>query len=178
MGICIFGGSSCKSRPLDYPQHSLASLLALFCDFTADKRYQVADWRIRPLPHEMLHYARSDTHFLLYVYDQLRNSLLERAQGKQDLVRQVLHRSEETALKLYTRVYYDAERGFGMNGWRSMLKKQFGHKGASTLRDDYGASEDTAMWGLGEMGQKKERVFKRLHAWRDAVARSEDESPL
>lgn len=126
----------------------------------------------------MLHYARSDTHFLLYVYDQLRNSLLERAQGKQDLVRQVLKRSEETALKLYTRVHYDAERGFGMNGWRGMLKKQFGHKGASTLRDDYGGSEDTTMWGLGEMGQKKERVFKRLHAWRDAVARSEDESPL
>lgn len=163
---------------LDYPQHSLASLLALFCDFTADKRYQVADWRIRPLPHDMLHYARSDTHFLLYVYDQLRNSLLERAQGKQDLVRQVLKRSEDTALKLYTRVHYDAERGFGMNGWRAMLKRQFGHKGAPTLRDDYGSSEDTAIWGIGEVGQKKERVYKRLHAWRDAVARKEDESPL
>ncbi|GHJ85735.1 hypothetical protein NliqN6_2137 [Naganishia liquefaciens] len=166
------------TKVLHYPQHSLASLLALFCDFTADKRYQVADWRIRPLPHEMLHYARSDTHFLLYVYDQLRNSLLERAQGKQDLIRQVLKRSEETALKLYTRVSYDAERGFGMNGWRSLLKKQMGHKGATTLRDEYGSSGDTAVWGLGEMGQKKERVFKRLHAWRDTVARSEDESPF
>lgn len=162
----------------DYPQHSLASLLTLFCDFTADKRYQVADWRIRPLPSEMLHYARSDTHFLLYVYDQLRNSLLERAQGKQDLVRQVLNRSEDTALKIYTRVYYDAERGFGMNGWRAMLKRQFGHKGAMTMADDYGSNKDIGMWGIGEVGQKKERVFKRVHAWRDAVAREEDESPL
>lgn len=38
----------------------------------ADKRFQLADWRVRPLTQEMLHYARSDTHFLLYCYDKLR----------------------------------------------------------------------------------------------------------
>lgn len=65
-----------------------------------------------------------------------------------------------------------------MNGWRAMLKRQFGHKGAITMMDEYGSSKDIGMWGIGEMGQKKERVFKRLHAWRDAVAREEDESPL
>lgn len=31
----------------DFPKHSLASLLEMYCDFTADKRYQLADWRIR-----------------------------------------------------------------------------------------------------------------------------------
>jgi exosome complex exonuclease RRP6 len=126
----------------------------------------------------MLHYARSDTHFLLYVYDQLRNSLLERAQGKQDLVRQVLKRSEDTALKLYSRVHYDAEKGYGMHGWRAMLRRQMGHKGAMTLMPEYGSSEDIGIWGIGELAKKKERVFKRLHAWRDAVSREEDESPL
>ncbi|KAJ9125250.1 hypothetical protein QFC22_000205 [Naganishia vaughanmartiniae] len=166
------------TKVLHYPQHSLASLLTLFCDFTADKRYQVADWRIRPVPAEMLHYARSDTHFLLYVYDQLRNSLLERAQGKQDLVRQVLKRSEDTALKLYTRIHYDAEKGFGMHGWRAMLKRQMGHKGSMTMMPEYGNSDDIGIWGIGELAKKKERVFKRLHAWRDAVSREEDESPF
>ena len=34
-----------------------------------DKRYQLADWRIRPLPREMQHYARLDTHYLLYIHD-------------------------------------------------------------------------------------------------------------
>jgi hypothetical protein len=29
--------------------------------FTADKRYQLADWRIRPLPQHMINYARADT---------------------------------------------------------------------------------------------------------------------
>jgi hypothetical protein len=146
-----------------------ASLLALFCDFTADKRYQVADWRIRPLPHEMLHYARVELECrLLGSLEHLPNEILF-----------PLCALEQAVAKLVVHVEpYDAERGFGMNGWRSLLKKQMGHKGATTLRDEYGSSEDTAVWGLGEMGQKKERVFKRLHAWRDTVARSEDESPL
>lgn len=32
---------------LHYPQHSLAYLLKRFVDFDADKKYQMADWRIR-----------------------------------------------------------------------------------------------------------------------------------
>ena len=38
----------------------------------ADKRWQLADWRVRPLSAEMLRYARMDTHFLLCIYDRLR----------------------------------------------------------------------------------------------------------
>ncbi|KAF8652850.1 hypothetical protein AX16_004125 [Volvariella volvacea WC 439] len=67
------------SKILDFPRHGLAHLLEIYCDFIPDKRYQQADWRIRPLPEEMLQYARSDTHFLLYIYDQLRNALIDRA---------------------------------------------------------------------------------------------------
>lgn len=35
------------SRALDFQQHGLANLLEAFCDFIPDKRYQLADWRIR-----------------------------------------------------------------------------------------------------------------------------------
>lgn len=38
-------------------------------------RYQLADWRLRPLPADMLHYARADTHFLLAAADALRGEL-------------------------------------------------------------------------------------------------------
>lgn len=55
---------------------SLANLVSIFCGVKLDKKYQTADWRERPLPAEMLHYARADTHFLLYCYDCLRNALL------------------------------------------------------------------------------------------------------
>ncbi len=41
----------------------------------ADKRYQLADWRVRPLAPELLHYARSDTHYLLYIHDRLKQEL-------------------------------------------------------------------------------------------------------
>ena len=37
-----------------FAQHSLASLLAMYTDFEPDKRYQLADWRIR--------YAKSPGH--------------------------------------------------------------------------------------------------------------------
>lgn len=35
------------SKALSYQSHSLAFLLKKFIDFDADKKYQLADWRIR-----------------------------------------------------------------------------------------------------------------------------------
>jgi exosome complex exonuclease RRP6 len=35
------------SKVLGFPRHGLATLLEMYCDFTPDKRYQLADWRIR-----------------------------------------------------------------------------------------------------------------------------------
>lgn len=61
------------SRALGYPA-SLAYLLSRYCDVNSPnkKSFQLADWRVRPLLEEMLHYARCDTHYLLYIYDRLR----------------------------------------------------------------------------------------------------------
>lgn len=159
----------------EYPNHSLASLLSLYCSYAADKRYQKADWRIRPLPEDMVHYARSDTHFLLYVYDQLRNTLLERSGGNQTQMRQVLTRSEETATKLYEKQYYDEETGNGQVGWKGPSNK-FLPRLNSTTRDQ---SEEAQMnrWGWGVEGYKKKKMYIKLHAWRDNLARELDESP-
>lgn len=35
------------SKVLDFPRHGLAALLEMYCDLSPDKRYQLADWRIR-----------------------------------------------------------------------------------------------------------------------------------
>ena len=64
------------SRILSYESYSLKYLLHKFCDFEADKKYQLADWRIRPLEEGMIKYARNDTHFLLYIYDELKKNLI------------------------------------------------------------------------------------------------------
>jgi len=55
---------------------SLANLVRHFCGVKLDKKYQTADWRERPLPLEMIQYARSDTHYLLYCFDCIKNALL------------------------------------------------------------------------------------------------------
>lgn len=136
---------------------------------------------LRPLPQEMLDYARSDTHFLLFIYDNLRNALLDCSQSRsqsrlaspssQDeshtpatapapdfLLREVLTRSEDTALRVYEKEVYDAETGQGPGGWDTLAKK----------------------WNKGPMGgqegTKRITVYKKIHAWRDRVAREEDES--
>jgi hypothetical protein len=60
---------------------SSATLHSIFDapDVDVDKKYQLADWRMRPIPAEMLLYARQDTHYLLYVYDRMRNELVEQS---------------------------------------------------------------------------------------------------
>ncbi|KAI0399454.1 ribonuclease H-like domain-containing protein [Xylaria palmicola] len=144
---------------LQYPGRSLAYLLKRFVDFDADKKYQLADWRIRPLPEEMFYYARSDTHYLLYIYDHLRNELLSssgpNASGH-DLMRQVLHKSNETSLRRHESFAYDAETGQGPFGWFNMLIRQ----------------------SAGKFTKEQFSVFRAIHQWRDDMARKEDESPL
>ena len=113
----------------------------------------------------MLFYARSDTHFLLYIYDNLRNALLDRAlshvelaQPSNDsstLIREVLARSEETALRTYEPQLYDAEGGSGRGGWEALARK----------------------WNKGALLEGSQRgLFLAVHTWRDRVAREDDES--
>lgn len=50
---------------------SLARLLELYLGISLEKVFQLADWRIRPLPPPMLKYAREDAHYLLRLYTVL-----------------------------------------------------------------------------------------------------------
>ena len=133
----------------------------------------------RPLPEDMLKYARSDTHFLLYIYDNLRNALLDRSPTtsqpqsglqtspssllEQGLLGQVLARSAETSLRVYTKEPYDALGGSGQGGWDKLAKKW--NKVALTAGGP----------GVG-VGAMQREVYRRVHGWREKVAREEDES--
>ena len=72
------------SRILSYESFSLKYLLLKFCNFETDKSYQLADWRIRPLTEGMIKYARSDTHFLLYIHDNLKKELISKSLENSD----------------------------------------------------------------------------------------------
>lgn len=126
----------------------------------------------------MLTYARSDTHFLLFIYDNLRNALVDRAsprtpeipqsqtntsssnlESKYSLLREVLSRSEETSLRLHQTENYDEEEGSGPGGWDTIAKKW--NKVAFTKVAANSVSKS---------------IYLRIHDWRDRVAREEDES--
>ena len=161
------------SRLLCYPRNSLAYLLKRFADFDAAKQYQMADWRIRyvrtflyicmalilyarPLPKEMFDYARSDTHFLLFIYDNMRNELIDKStttDSSGDQLQLVMNYSKEESLQRYERPLYDSERGTGSMGWYSLIHRT------------------PALFSREQFA-----VFRAVHQWRDTIARQEDES--
>ena len=146
------------ARVLGYTGKSLAFLLKKFVNFDAQKQYQTADWRIRPLPNEMLDYARSDTHFLLYIYDCMRNELLDKTAKKttegqeRDCIDDVLQSSKEYCLQRYHHPIYNNSIS-GRGGWAATLTRH-----------------------AGRFSQEQVAVFAKLHRWRDETARDEDES--
>ncbi|KAJ6260419.1 hypothetical protein Dda_4645 [Drechslerella dactyloides] len=142
------------ARSLGFAGHSLAFLLKKYINFDADKSYQLADWRVRPIPQDMLDYARSDTHFLLYIFDNMKNELLEKSSVDENKTEIVLQHSKETSAKTYDVEPYDSMRGSGSRGWLSILRHN-----AIDFTDEQFA------------------VFKAIHAWRDKVAREEDDNP-
>ena len=66
------------ARTLQLQSFGLKFLLEHYCQVTVDKKYQLADWRLRPLESEMLTYARQDTHYLLHIYDVMCSELLQK----------------------------------------------------------------------------------------------------
>ncbi|KAF2838502.1 hypothetical protein M501DRAFT_1004233 [Patellaria atrata CBS 101060] len=157
-GIYIVGlfDTYVASRTLGYVAGSYAYLLQKFANVTAQKQYQMSDWRIRPLPSELIDYARSDTHYLLYIYDRMRNELVERSDFNtpdNDRVTRVLEGCKEIALRRYEFPFYDDDRGVGPIGWYKLLFRT------------------PAMFNKEQFS-----VFKAVHRWRDSVARMEDES--
>ncbi|KAK9466191.1 ribonuclease H-like domain-containing protein [Lipomyces arxii] len=108
------------ARVLNLEGKSLQFLLDRYCSFQASKEYQLADWRVRPLTKPMLEYARCDTHFLLVLYDKLRNQLL--ANGEENL-EAVLANSRKESMRTYEREVYDPQSGSGPSGWQGLAKR-------------------------------------------------------
>ena len=160
LGLYVVGlfDTHYAARALGYPGGSLAFLLKKFVDVDAQKQYQMADWRVRPLPRELFDYARSDTHYLLYIFDCMRNELIQRSDmmlpgHANDKLWDVLQKSSETALQRYEQPVYDTELGQGPMGWYKML------------------SRTPAL-----LSKEQFAVFKATHKWRDEVAREQDDS--
>ena len=156
--VNMFDTGQC-ARVLDYPSKSLAYLLKTKCGVTAQKQYQMADWRIRPLPDVLQKYAREDTHYLLYVYDLLRMELAQKSNGGAESssgsssgssfydIKDVFARSDRLCLTTYRKEVFTDLR------YLDVIRN---------LRL--------------ELSPPQKRVFAALYDWRDRTAREEDES--
>jgi hypothetical protein len=68
-------------------------------DLTDELFYLVLS-RFRPLTDEMLCYAREDTHYLLYIYDMMKNSLIQKGNTNKNLLLSVLDKSRLVCSKV------------------------------------------------------------------------------
>ncbi|XP_018571344.1 exosome component 10 [Anoplophora glabripennis] len=134
------------AKQLGYSGLSLAYLMQRFCNFMPNKHFQLADWRIRPLPEELKAYAREDTHYLIYIYHMLRNELLDKANG-QNLLLSVINNSTKICKKRYFR---------------------------PVLRDD--SHLDFYRKSKRLFDNRQLYALKELYKWRDQISREEDES--
>jgi exosome complex exonuclease RRP6 len=104
----------------------------------------------------MFFYARADTHFLLYIYDNIRNELIDRTNPDvpdENRIEIVLQKSKEVSLLRYERQIYNTESGRGPGGWYPLLVKT------------------PALFNNEQFA-----VFRAVHGWRDQIARVDDES--
>ena len=129
---------------------SLSKLLWHYWEIEADKQYQLADWRQRPLPQEMLNYARQDTHYLHYLYDIMRRELLKPKSANENPLKFLISawkNSQQLCHQLYQKpLPKDSEYYFIM-------------------------SRNAPLMGEGNI-----QVLDMLMTWRDYIARVEDES--
>lgn len=142
------------SRTLGFPKHSLAYLLETFAHFKTSKKYQLADWRRRPLSKPLINYARADTHFLLNIFDQLRNKLI-----KENKLASMLKESRNVAKRRFEYIKFRPEiilpNDFTLvgkqNPWRVLMYQY-------------------------NIPMEREELMEELYQWRDQTARRDDES--
>ena len=142
---CLFDTGQ-AARVLELPSKALAYLLQHYCGIKANKKFQLADWRVRPLTREMLDYARGDTHYLLYVYDELKKALAARGENS---IAATLTQSRDVCLKKYLPPTFD-EGSY----YEDLLKTN----------------------NLTNLNDPQLAVYAALFKWRDAAAREADES--
>lgn len=154
------------AKILKYPALSLAHLLKLHCGVTLNKKHQLSDWRQRPLPEEMINYARDDTHYLLHVYDIMRRTIL-RQHGHEGL-RAVLDASRRTCMRRYEKEQFRPD-GYLRLLQLASVKKRLG-QGWLPL------TSNKKQFDFEDLTLEQDLCLAALWDWRDRTARALDES--
>ena len=101
---------------------------------------------------EMIKYAREDTHYLLFCYDKVRESIVQFAKDNdmdpKACMLEVLAKSKDISLRRYSKPQLKG------NAYYNLMERN-----------------------RAIMSDKKFEVLKAVYRWRDGVARQDDESP-
>jgi ribonuclease D len=115
------------SRTLGWKKSGLGDLLMQVFNVKLDKRFQRANWGKRPLPDDMLDYARLDTHYLLDLYQHL----------LQELRRANLEQSAREMCEWMSQIPPN-ENGFDPEDfWRISHARDLSRRGTAILRELY-----------------------------------------
>ncbi|KAL8144644.1 hypothetical protein AgCh_003001 [Apium graveolens] len=147
---------------LSKSQKSLAYLLETYCGVATNKLLQREDWRQRPLPLEMVQYARTDSHYLLYIAKRLASELIEQDKAcfndKMHPVLEANRRSNAICLQLFAK---EMESCPGESAASSIINRHFNDRGSASSVTCHSKFQD---------------FVRTLCTWRDLMARMHDES--
>jgi ribonuclease D len=93
INIANFVDTMVAAQLLGFPQVGLAALLKKYFDLDVDKSHQRANWAMRPLTPQMVHYATMDTHYLVELAAKLEEEL--RARGRWEWAEEEFARLEQ-----------------------------------------------------------------------------------
>jgi ribonuclease D len=140
----------------------LANLLDTFCKVKTNKRFQMADWRQRPLSKEMQNYARIDTHYLIYIRDRLENLILAMGGGHSGVTvygKKMLIQVMEKSFGISSKVYRDPASDYDSDSVKQFCLKQPALK-----------------VGQVRTNPKAMATLRGVLKWRDETAKKLDES--
>lgn len=161
---------------------------------------------VRPLPDEMLEYARSDTHFLLFIYDNLRNALVDRGTTSRSRSSSPPNASTSSStLTAHPLRTPPSTAHASQNPSHAMINHVLARSSDTCLRvytkEVYDRSSGTGSNGWDTLAKKwnkpmftascsqfppdesnhsvsqmQKAVYRTVHWWRESVSREEDES--
>ncbi|GME85164.1 unnamed protein product [Ambrosiozyma monospora] len=165
------------SKELMLGKHSLAFLLEKYVKFRTCKKYQLADWRVRPLGLELVNYAKADTHFLIEVFTKLQNELLQK--GPESLTR-VLYDSRKVSNRRFEYSTFKPlnQTNEVVSTMASVPLENPGEPNTSvSLSFNYNRDQPwTHLIVSSNLPLAKRPILELLFRWRDTQARASDES--
>ncbi|MEL7672598.1 MAG: HRDC domain-containing protein [Chloroflexota bacterium] len=107
------------ARICGWPQVGLGPILEEQFGVRAEKKFQRADWSVRPLPAEQLLYAQMDTHYLPALRDRLADEL--RALGRTEEAREIFAALPDLPPAAYE---FDPEGYWRIHGVQKLRRSQ------------------------------------------------------